>query len=40
LLVDTAAEPPGDVYVKADGPAPDHKPILLEHHSLRCYVAE
>ena len=40
LLVDTAAEPPGDVYVKANGPAPDGKPILLEHHTLRCYVAE
>jgi glycogen operon protein len=40
LLVDTAAEPPGDVYVKANGPAPDGKPILLDHHTLRCYVAE
>ncbi len=40
LLVDTAAEPPGDVYPQADGPQPDGKPITLEGHSLRCYVAD
>jgi len=40
LLVDTAAASPGDVYVKANGPAPDGKPVLLNHHSLRCYVEE
>jgi isoamylase len=40
LLVDTAAEPPADVFVQADGPSPDGTPILLEHHSLQCYVAE
>jgi glycogen operon protein len=40
LLVDTAAEPPGDVYVKANGPPPAGKQLVLEHHSLRCYVAE
>jgi isoamylase len=40
LLVDTAADPPGDVYPQADGPPPDHGPMRLEGHSLRCYVAE
>ena len=40
LFVDTAAEPPDDIYPDADGPAPGHEPIVLENHSLRCYVAE
>jgi glycogen operon protein len=41
LFVDTAAESPGDVYPGADGPPPPLSgPILLDHHSLRCYVAE
>ncbi len=39
LLVDTAAEPPGDVYPQADGPPPG-KELLLAPHTLRCYVAE
>jgi glycogen operon protein len=40
LFVDTAAEPPQDVYPEADGPPPPSAgPILLEHHDLRCYVA-
>jgi isoamylase len=39
LFIDTAAKSPADIYPQGDGPilAPD-KPILLEHHSLRCYV--
>jgi isoamylase len=41
LFIDTAAESPGDVYPGADGPPPPQSgPILLDHHSLRCYVAE
>ncbi|MGD9636403.1 MAG: glycogen debranching enzyme, partial [Pirellulales bacterium] len=41
LFVDTAADSPGDVYPGADGPPPPTSgPILLDHHSLRCYVAE
>ena len=41
LFVDTAAESPGDVYPGADGPPPPQSgPILMEHHSLRCYVAD
>jgi isoamylase len=41
LFIDTAAESPGDVYPAADGPPPPQSgPILLEHHSLRCYVAD
>jgi glycogen operon protein len=41
LFVDTAAESPGDVYPAADGPPPPKSgPILLDHHSLRCYVAD
>jgi isoamylase len=39
LFVDTAAEPPGDVYPNADGPPPG-KELLLANHTLRCYVAE
>lgn len=40
LLVDTAAEPPGDIYPQADGPPPGKQPIPLDAHTLRCYVAE
>jgi glycogen operon protein len=40
LLVDTAAEPPEDVYPDDDGPPPGKQPMLFEPHSLRCYVAE
>ncbi len=40
LFVDTAAEPPDDVYPQTDGPAPDQSPMTLEGHSMRCYVAE
>jgi glycogen operon protein len=39
-FIDTAAAAPGDVYPENDGPAPPHEPILMENHSLRCYVAE
>jgi len=38
LFVDTAAAAPGDVYPEADGPPPQGT-LLLEHHSLRCYIA-
>jgi glycogen operon protein len=41
LLIDTAAEAPNDIYPKRNGPlAVSGKPIVLAHHSLRCYVAE
>ncbi len=41
LFIDTAADPPGDVYPQHDGPiVAANRPILLAHHSLRCYVAE
>jgi glycogen operon protein len=40
LLVDTAAEPPHDVYPEADGPTPGKEAIVLDPHTLRCYVAE
>jgi glycogen operon protein len=40
LFVDTAAEPPGDVYPNADGPPPGDMPLLLESSTLRCYVGE
>jgi isoamylase len=40
LFIDTAAEPPGDVYPEADGPLLGHEPVTMEAHSLRCYVAE
>jgi glycogen operon protein len=40
LFVDTAAEAPHDIYPAADGPSPGSDPIVLEPHSLHCYVAE
>lgn len=41
LLIDTAAKSPNDIYTKNDGPlATPGEAILLDHHSLRCYVAE
>jgi glycogen operon protein len=40
LFVDTAAAAPHDIHPAADGPAPGSDPIVLEPHSLRCYVAE
>ena len=41
LFIDTAAEPPDDIYPEADGP-PLAKtgPVVLDGHTLRCYVAE
>ena len=40
LAIDTAAEPPEDVYVEARGPFIDSfETIHLEHHSLKCYIA-
>ena len=39
-LLDTAAEPPDDVFPNLDGPAPPpDAPVTLQHHSLACYVA-
>jgi glycogen operon protein len=40
LFVDTGADSPHDIFPEADGPAPSHEPLMLEAHSLRCYVAE
>jgi glycogen operon protein len=40
LFIDTAAEPPGDIYPEADGPMLDEHPDVLDGHTLRCYVAE
>ena len=41
LFVDTAAESPGRRLSRRRRPAAAASgPILLEHHSLRCYVAE
>jgi len=40
LFIDTAAESPDDIYPGGDGPAPPSDGrVLLEDHSLRCYVA-
>jgi len=40
LFVDTAAEPPGDIYPELDGPAPPPGGVVpLEGRSLVCYVA-
>ena len=39
-FIDTAAEAPGDIYPEASGPKLNvMRPITLDHHSLRCYVA-
>ena len=41
LFIDTAAESPADIYPQHDGPLIGvTKPVVLAHHSLRCYVAE
>ncbi len=40
LFIDTAAEMPDDIYPEADGPALGRDPVLLDSHTLRCYVAE
>jgi glycogen operon protein len=40
LLVDTAADHPGDIFPDADGPQlPPSGRLTLLNHSLRCYVA-
>ena len=39
-FIDTAAEPPGDIYPEADGPMLEEHPDVLDGHTLRCYVAE
>lgn len=39
-FIDTAADPPADVFPNADGPVlPAKGEVLLLQHSLRCYVA-
>jgi glycogen operon protein len=40
LFIDTAAEPPGDIYPEADGPILEDPADVLDGHSFRCYVAE
>jgi isoamylase len=40
LFIDTAAEPPGDIYPEANGPVLEEHPEVLDGHTLRCYVAE
>ncbi len=40
LFIDTAAEMPDDIYPEADGPALGKDPVVLDSHTLRCYVAE
>jgi isoamylase len=40
LFIDTAAEPPGDIYPEADGPILEDHADVLDGHTLRCYVAE
>ena len=41
LLVDTAADPPEDVYPEAGGPGlPNAGELTLTDRSLRCYVAQ
>jgi len=40
LFIDTAAEPPHDVFPGADGPPPGRDSVILDSHTLRCYVAE
>jgi glycogen operon protein len=40
LFLDTAAEPPRDIYPNAAGPPPERGSVMMEAHSLRCYVAE
>ena len=40
LFVDTAAASPLDIFPQADGPAaPADGRIILEHHSMKCFVA-
>ena len=41
LFINTAADPPGDIYPDLDGPAlPDSGLVRLQPRSLVCYVAE
>jgi glycogen operon protein len=40
LFIDTAAEAPDDIHPEADGPELTNEPVLLDGHTLRCYVAE
>jgi isoamylase len=40
LFIDTAAATPDDIYPDADGPSLCKEPVVLDAHTLRCYVAE
>ncbi|HEX3600849.1 MAG TPA: glycogen debranching protein GlgX [Lacipirellulaceae bacterium] len=40
LFIDTAAAAPDDIYPEADGPALGKEVVVLDSHTLRCYVAE
>lgn len=41
LLIDTAAEAPHDIFLEKTGPTLDaSRTVRLDHHSLRCYVAD
>lgn len=41
LFIDTATPSPGDIYPDANGPKPPSShTMLLDHHTLRCYVAD
>ena len=38
--IDTAAAAPDDIYPEADGPSLGKDSVVLDSHTLRCYVAE
>jgi len=40
LLIDTEAESPNDIYPKYDGPRLTEHKVLLDHHSLKCYIED
>ena len=41
LLLDTEAESPNDIYPEADGPLlKTGSVVTLDHHAMRCFVAE
>jgi glycogen operon protein len=40
LLIDTAAEPPRDVFPHYDGPLLKTPSLTLDHHALRCYIED
>ena len=40
LLIDTEAETPNDIYPQYDGPLLTQNKVLLDHHSLKCYIED